>query len=43
MFAERGFSKGSVYSTSKYAGIGIAKSAALEAGKRGIRVNIVLL
>ncbi|KAJ5642559.1 hypothetical protein N7490_006559 [Penicillium lividum] len=42
MFAERGFSKGSVYSTSKHAGVGMVKSAALEAGKRGIRVNIVM-
>lgn len=42
MFAERGFSKGSVYSTSKHAGVGMAKSAALEAGKRGIRVNVVM-
>lgn len=42
MFAERGFSKGSVYSTSKHAAVGMAKSAALEAGKRGIRVNTVM-
>lgn len=42
MFAERGFSKGSVYSTSKHAGLGMIKSAALEAGRRGIRVNIVM-
>lgn len=42
MYAERGFAKGSVYSTSKHAGIGMAKSAAIEAGKRGIRVNVVM-
>jgi NAD(P)-dependent dehydrogenase (short-subunit alcohol dehydrogenase family) len=42
IFAERGFSKGSVYSTSKHTGVGMAKSTALKAGKRGIRVNIVL-
>jgi NAD(P)-dependent dehydrogenase (short-subunit alcohol dehydrogenase family) len=42
MFAERGFPKGSVYSASKYAGIGMVKSAAREVGRRGIRVNAVL-
>ena len=42
MFSERGFSKGSVYSCSKHAGIGLIKNAAIEAGKRGIRVNIVM-
>ena len=41
MFADRGFAKGSVYSSSKHAGIGLVKSAAIEAGKRGIRVNVV--
>jgi NAD(P)-dependent dehydrogenase (short-subunit alcohol dehydrogenase family) len=42
MFSERGFAKGSIYSTSKHAGIGMAKSAAIEAGQRGIRVNVVM-
>jgi NAD(P)-dependent dehydrogenase (short-subunit alcohol dehydrogenase family) len=42
MFSERGFSKGSVYSTSKHAGVGMVKSAAIEAGQRRIRVNIVM-
>jgi NAD(P)-dependent dehydrogenase (short-subunit alcohol dehydrogenase family) len=42
MYGERGFPKGSVYSASKHAGIGIVKSAALEVAKRGIRVNVVL-
>ncbi|KAJ5776873.1 hypothetical protein N7520_000119 [Penicillium odoratum] len=42
MFADRGFSKGSVYSASKHAGVGMVKSAALEAAKRGIRVNVVM-
>jgi NAD(P)-dependent dehydrogenase (short-subunit alcohol dehydrogenase family) len=42
MFAERGFSKGAIYSASKHAGIGMVKSAAIEAGKRGIRVNAIL-
>lgn len=42
MFSERGFGKGSVYSASKHAGVGMAKSAAIEAGKRGIRVNVVM-
>ncbi|RKL46478.1 hypothetical protein BFJ70_g2967 [Fusarium oxysporum] len=41
MYGERGYAMGSIYSASKHAGIGLAKSAALEAGKRGIRVNIV--
>ncbi|KAJ0416476.1 hypothetical protein BJY00DRAFT_304129 [Aspergillus carlsbadensis] len=41
-FAERGFSKGAIYSASKHAGIGMVKSAALEAGRRGIRVNAIL-
>ncbi|KAF7592006.1 hypothetical protein BBP40_000786 [Aspergillus hancockii] len=40
MFSERGFAKGSIYSTSKYVGIGMVKSAAIEVGKRGIRVNV---
>jgi NAD(P)-dependent dehydrogenase (short-subunit alcohol dehydrogenase family) len=42
MVAERGSSKGSVHSTSIYAGVGMVKSAALEAAKRGIRFNIVM-
>jgi NAD(P)-dependent dehydrogenase (short-subunit alcohol dehydrogenase family) len=42
MFSERGFAKGSIYSASKHAGIGMVKSAAIEAGKRGIRVNAVM-
>ncbi|TIA57193.1 hypothetical protein D6C77_06361 [Aureobasidium pullulans] len=42
MYGERGFPKGSIYSASKHAGIGIVKSAALEVAKRGIRVNVVL-
>ncbi|EWZ40892.1 hypothetical protein BFJ70_g2964 [Fusarium oxysporum] len=41
MYGERAFPKGSIYSASKHAGIGLAKSAAVEAAKRGIRVNIV--
>lgn len=42
MFSERGFSKGSVFSASKHAAVGMIKSAAIEAGKRGIRINIVM-
>ncbi|KAE8329831.1 oxidoreductase [Aspergillus sergii] len=42
MYSERGFAKGSIYSASKHACIGLVKSAAIEAGKRGIRVNAVL-
>ncbi|KAE8381718.1 hypothetical protein BDV26DRAFT_278537 [Aspergillus bertholletiae] len=41
IFSERGFVKGSIYSASKYAEVGMAKSAAIETGKRGIRVNVV--
>ncbi|KAM0186984.1 hypothetical protein ACHAPA_002887 [Fusarium lateritium] len=41
MYGERAFPKGSIYSASKHAGIGLAKSAAVEAAKRRIRVNIV--
>lgn len=42
MFSERGFPKGSVFSASKHASVGMIKSSAIEAGKRGIRVNIIL-
>lgn len=38
---EEGFLMGSVYSASEHAAIGLVKSAALEVGTRGIRVNIV--
>ncbi|KAM0723255.1 hypothetical protein Q7P37_001456 [Cladosporium fusiforme] len=41
MFSERGFAKGAVYSASKHAGIGLVKSAAIEGGPRGIRVNMI--
>jgi NAD(P)-dependent dehydrogenase (short-subunit alcohol dehydrogenase family) len=41
MYADRGFPKGSIYSSSKHAGIGIVKSAAMEAAKRKIRINAV--
>ncbi|KDE85438.1 dehydrogenase [Aspergillus oryzae 100-8] len=34
MYSERGFAKGSVYSASKHASIGLVKSAAVEVGKR---------
>jgi NAD(P)-dependent dehydrogenase (short-subunit alcohol dehydrogenase family) len=42
MFSERGFAKGSVYSASRHAVIGMVKSAAIEGGRRGIRVNSVM-
>jgi NAD(P)-dependent dehydrogenase (short-subunit alcohol dehydrogenase family) len=42
MFGERGFRKGAIYSTSKHAGIGLVKSAAMEAARRRIRVNSVM-
>lgn len=35
MYSERGFAKGSGYSASKHASIGLVKSAAVEVGKRG--------
>ncbi|KAH7006588.1 oxidoreductase [Fusarium venenatum] len=41
MYGQRGFPKGSIYSASKHAGIGLVKSVAIEVGKRGIRANIV--
>jgi len=41
MFGQRGFKSGAVFAASKHAMTGLAKSAALEAGKRGIRVNVV--
>lgn len=42
MFSERGFAKGAVYSASKHAIVGLVKSAAIEGGQRGIRVNVVM-
>lgn len=42
MFSQRGFSKAAPYSCSKHAIIGLTKSAAIEAGTQGIRVNAVL-
>ncbi|KAM6527587.1 hypothetical protein FALCPG4_008643 [Fusarium falciforme] len=41
MYGERGFPKGSIYSASKHAGIGLVKSVAMEVARRGIRANIV--
>ena len=42
MFGQRGYENGAVFAASKHAAIGMTKSAALEVGKRGIRVNSVL-
>ncbi|KAM3514464.1 hypothetical protein MY11210_001908 [Beauveria gryllotalpidicola] len=41
MYGSRAFSNGSVFSASKHAGVGLARSAAVEAATRGVRVNIV--
>lgn len=41
MFGQRGFKKGAAFAASKHAMVGLVKSAALEAGERGIRVNVV--
>lgn len=41
MFGQRGFKKGAAFAASKHAMVGLTKSAALEAGERGIRVNVV--
>jgi NAD(P)-dependent dehydrogenase (short-subunit alcohol dehydrogenase family) len=42
MFSQRGFKRGAVFAASKHAMTGMVKSAALEVGSRGIRVNTVL-
>jgi NAD(P)-dependent dehydrogenase (short-subunit alcohol dehydrogenase family) len=41
MFGRRGFKKGAVFAASKHAMAGMARSVALEAGERAIRVNVV--
>ncbi|PYH85814.1 oxidoreductase [Aspergillus uvarum CBS 121591] len=42
MFSTRGYQKGAVFAASKHAAVGMVKSAALEVGCRGIRVNCLL-
>ncbi|KAJ5162744.1 oxidoreductase short chain dehydrogenase/reductase family superfamily [Penicillium coprophilum] len=42
MFSTRGYQNGAVFAASKHAALGMVKSAALEVGSRGIRVNCVL-
>lgn len=42
IYSARGFKKGAPYSCSKHAMIGLTKTAAIEAGPRGIRINAVL-
>lgn len=42
MYAERGFQNGAIFTASKHAANGMIKSAAMEVGKRGIRVNTVM-
>jgi NAD(P)-dependent dehydrogenase (short-subunit alcohol dehydrogenase family) len=41
MFGRRGFKNGAVFSASKHAMVGLVKSAALEAGQRGLRINVI--
>lgn len=42
MFVTRGYKNGAVFAASKHAAVGMVKSAALEVGSRGIRVNCIL-
>jgi NAD(P)-dependent dehydrogenase (short-subunit alcohol dehydrogenase family) len=42
MFGARGYKNGAVFAASKHAAVGMIKSAALETGERGVRVNCVL-
>jgi NAD(P)-dependent dehydrogenase (short-subunit alcohol dehydrogenase family) len=42
MYAERGFQNGAIFTASKHAANGMVKSAAMEVGKRRIRVNTVM-
>ncbi|KAG4432253.1 hypothetical protein IFR05_012259 [Cadophora sp. M221] len=42
MYAERGFQNGAVFTASKHAANGMVKSAALEVGRRKIRINTVM-
>ncbi|KAL2857355.1 oxidoreductase [Aspergillus pseudoustus] len=42
MFSERGYKNGAVFAATKHAAVGMVKSAAIEAGERGIRVNCLL-
>ncbi|KAH7379078.1 oxidoreductase [Cadophora sp. MPI-SDFR-AT-0126] len=42
MYAERGFKNGAIFTASKHAANGMVKSAAMEVGRRGIRVNTVM-
>ncbi|PWN46865.1 oxidoreductase [Violaceomyces palustris] len=42
MFGDRGFSHGAVFAAGKHAANGMVRSAAIECGPRGIRVNAVL-
>jgi NAD(P)-dependent dehydrogenase (short-subunit alcohol dehydrogenase family) len=42
MYAERGYKNGAIFTASKDAANGMIKSAAMEVGDRGIRINTVM-
>jgi NAD(P)-dependent dehydrogenase (short-subunit alcohol dehydrogenase family) len=42
MYAERGYKNGAIFTASKHAANGMVKSAAMEVGARGIRINTIM-
>lgn len=42
MFGTRGYRNGAIFAASKHAAVGMVKSAALETGAKGVRVNCLL-
>lgn len=42
MFGTRGYQNGAIFAASKHAAVGMIKSAAMETGAKGVRVNCVL-